>query len=83
MSDTNVIPQSIPLSTPLNTLIAQEQAVICCGENTPCLYTVDPSNWIAVRNKFLGNVQYNGARSHQAIIDVLVWFSQFNVEYDL
>ena len=51
---------------------------ICCGENAFNPSDVNEENWIQIRNKFLANVSHNGARSHTAIINVLLWFNQFN-----
>ena len=50
----------------------------CCGENGFNPSDVSEDNWIQVRNEFLSNVSYNGARSHTSIINVLLWFNQFN-----
>ena len=55
---------------------AQYSAFVCCGENAPNLETVNESNVIQVRNKFLANVAFNGAMSHPHIIRVLQWMSQ-------
>lgn len=67
-------------SKTITTEQAQKSANFCSGENAPNLYTINADNWIHERNKFLSNVAYNGARSHNHIITVLVWFSQFNTE---
>ena len=64
----------------ITTSEAQKAADICCGENAPKLRTITETNWLVQRNIFLQNVSYNGARSHTAIINVLIWFNQFNNE---
>ena len=62
-------------------IVAKERvaraASLCCGENAPDIYSLTPENVISIRNKFLNNVQYNGARSHYAIIAVLEYMSKF------
>jgi hypothetical protein len=60
----------------------QKCANRCCGENAPVLSEVNDLNWVTVRNQFLANVAFNGNRTHQDIIDVLVWFGQFNEPYE-
>lgn len=55
----------------------EESLSICCGENRFRHYEVNADNWVRTRNEFLSNVSYNGARSHEHIIIVLQWFSQF------
>ena len=59
---------------------AQMHADFCSGENAPNLSDVNADNWLQVRNRFLANVCHNGARSHESIILVLQWLSQFNDE---
>lgn len=61
----------------ITTQEAQKSALICSGENVPILKLVTKTNVIAIRNAFLSNVSFNGARSHQHIINVLEWMSQF------
>jgi hypothetical protein len=51
---------------------------MCSGENSFNPSDVNKENWVQIRNKFLADVSYNGARSHTAIINVLLWFNQFN-----
>jgi hypothetical protein len=57
---------------------AQQAANNCQGENAFVVREVTQENWLETRNKFLANVSFNGARSHTSIINVLVWFNQFN-----
>ena len=66
------------LNESITTQEAQKAAYICSGENAIILKNVTQDNWVIERNKFLSNVQYNGSRSHSAIINVLLWFNQFN-----
>lgn len=63
----------------ITTSDAQKCAIKCSGENAINLQDVNSSNWVSVRNEFLHNVHYNGARSHRDIINVLEWFDQFNL----
>ena len=51
---------------------------ICCGENGFNPSDVTEDNWVQAINKFLQTVSYNGQRSHTSIINVLLWFNQFN-----
>jgi len=56
---------------------AQTAASICCGENAPNLSLLNSDNVISIRNRFLDNVKYNGARSHKDIILVLNYMTPF------
>jgi hypothetical protein len=48
---------------------AQKAANFCSGVNAPILSLVNQANWLKYRNEFLANVAYNGARSHNHIIN--------------
>lgn len=56
---------------------AQNSADKCCGENAPKLDSLESGNVISIRNKFLGNVQYNGKQSHLHIINVLNYMYKY------
>ncbi len=57
--------------------LAYRSAQECCGENAPDLAKATEDNWVEMRNKFLENVRFNGAKSHTAIINVMLFFAQF------
>lgn len=57
--------------------IAQTSANRASGENAPRLALLSSDNVIEIRKDFLLNVAYNGKRTHQDIINVLEYMSQF------
>ena len=56
---------------------AQDAADACCGENAPNLSKLTELNVLEIRKDFLLNVAYNGKRSHELIIIVLQYMTQF------
>jgi hypothetical protein len=57
--------------------VAQNAANNCCGENSPQMSAITSDNVLEVRKHFLLNVAYNGKRSHNDIIKVLEYMTQF------
>jgi hypothetical protein len=66
------------MSSSITTSEAQRSADLCSGINAPVLSNITEENALSERNKFLSNVAYNGWGSHEHIISVLQWFSQFS-----
>lgn len=56
---------------------AQRSANNCSGENAPKLALLSSDNVVEIRKEFLLNVAYNGKRTHQDIINVLEYMSQY------
>lgn len=56
---------------------AQKSAENCSGINAPNLEIMNTDNVLSMRKDFLLNVAYNGKSSHEDIITVLQYMSQF------
>jgi hypothetical protein len=57
--------------------VAIDSSIRCCGVNAPNLRTLTPENVVSIRNEFLSNVSFNSAKSHQDIINVLIYMTQY------
>ena len=71
--ETNIVYSPIMETPTLESAI--ESAIICSGESAPNLSLLTKDNVISNRNKWLVSLEWNGARSHKHIINVLNYMS--------